>query len=103
VAEPGPPDGEYRRPELPFERRRDPRYAAAWRWSAAGIEFGVSVVVFFLGGNALDGKLGTGPWLALAGSLVGVAVGTYLLVRPLLRQPPGDGEDRGRGGPAAPS
>jgi hypothetical protein len=65
------------------------------------------VVVFFLGGQWLDGKLRTGPWLTLAGSLVGVAVGTYLLIRPLLRPsapaaktPPEEGGDGDQGGPA---
>ena len=74
----------YRRPELPFERKAEVPNAAM-RWSAAGLEFAVAVVLFFLGGRMLDAKLGTGPWLSVAGSLVGIAVGTYLLIRPALK------------------
>jgi hypothetical protein len=92
---------------MPFEREAS-KGPSGWQWSAVGIEFGVAVVVFFLGGQWLDGKFGSGPWLTLAGSLVGVAVGTYLLIRPLLRTPPKDanpppeGHDPGKGGPAVP-
>jgi hypothetical protein len=88
---------------MPFERKAEG--LGAWRWSSAGIEFGLAVVVFFLGGRWLDGKLGSGPWLTMSGSLVGVAVGTYLLIRPLLRPParpsPPEGDDPRKGGPAA--
>jgi hypothetical protein len=92
---------EYRRPELPFERKAD-ETSAALQWSAAGFQFAVSVVLFFLGGKALDANLGTGPWLSVIGSLVGIAVGTYLLLRPVLRagsQVPSKGNDprEGRG------
>jgi hypothetical protein len=90
-----PPEGEdgkpgpWKRPALPFERgpeggSRAPGTSAG-RWAAAGFEFAVAVVLFFLGGMALDAKLGSGPWLSLAGSVVGIAVGTYLLIRPALR------------------
>jgi F0F1-type ATP synthase assembly protein I len=75
----------YRRPELPFERKATPLGRAGY-WSAIGLEFGLAVVLFFLGGQALDEKLRTTPWLAVVGTMVGVAVGTYLMVRPLLRE-----------------
>ncbi len=87
----------YERPELPFERKATP-LAKAGYWSAIGLEFGFAVVLFFLGGWALDEKLQTTPWLAVVGAMVGVAVGTYLMVRPLLREaskrapPDGDAE-----------
>jgi hypothetical protein len=71
----------YERPVLPWER--EPERAGAGRWAGAGIEFGLAVVLFFLGGRWLDGHLGTEPWLGVVGALLGVAVGTYLLVRPL--------------------
>ena len=77
---------------LPFEREADE--GAAWgRWAGVGMEFGVAVVVFFLGGKALDATFSTAPWLTLLGSLVGVAAGTYLLVRTALRA-----ESRGSAG-----
>jgi len=73
----------YERPELPFERKASPM-GKIGRWSAIGLEFGLAVVLFFLGGQALDEKLRTTPWLAVAGAMFGVAVGTYLMLRPLL-------------------
>lgn len=82
MVEPPPP---YRRPELPFERKRS-RLFAAGRWSVIGLEFGLAVVVFFLGGMAVDGYLRTTkPWMAVVGAMIGVAVGTWLMVRALLR------------------
>lgn len=75
----------YERPELPFERKATP-LAKAGRWSAIGLEFGLAVVLFFLGGRWLDEKLRTTPWLAVVGTLLGVAVGTYLMLRPLLHE-----------------
>jgi F0F1-type ATP synthase assembly protein I len=88
---PTPPE-DYERPVLPFER--EPEGGASWgRWAGVGLEFGAAVVLFFLGGKALDATFSTTPWLALLGSLVGVAVGTYLLVRTALRA-----ESRGSAG-----
>jgi hypothetical protein len=74
---------DYRRPTMPFERKRTVP-SSALRWSAAGLEFALPVVLFFLGGRALDAKVGSGPWLSVAGALLGVAVGTYLLIRAAL-------------------
>lgn len=87
----------YVRPEMPFERKASPLMKTG-RWSAVGLEFGLAVVLFFLGGRALDTQLDTTPWLALVGALVGIAVGTWLLIRPLLHprdsiRPGGDARD----------
>jgi len=93
----------YRRPELPWERKADPQLG--WgRWAGAGIEFGMAVVLFFLGGQALDATFGTAPWWTLCGSLLGVAAGMYLLLRTALRgqlppskdDPPLRGDDDSR-------
>jgi F0F1-type ATP synthase assembly protein I len=73
---------EYVRPTMPFER--EAQRSSVGRWSAAGFEFAAAVVLFFLGGRALDGKLGTAPWLTVSGSLIGVAAGIWLLVRTAL-------------------
>jgi hypothetical protein len=74
---------DYHRPTMPFERKSAVP-SSALRWSAAGLEFALAVVLFFLGGRALDAKVGSGPWLSVAGALLGVAVGTYLLIRAAL-------------------
>lgn len=74
----------YRRPTLPWEREADRDLGWA-RWASAGLEFGLCVVLFFLGGRWLDGNLGTDPWLTLTGSLLGVAAGMYLLIRTAVR------------------
>ena len=37
------------------------------------------------GGRYLDGKLGTDPWLTLAGAMVGVVLGMIFLVRRVTR------------------
>jgi hypothetical protein len=95
VSEPPDERDGYRRPELPFERKAGTQNAAL-RWSAAGFEFAVAVVLFFLGGRWLDAKVGSGPWLSVVGSLVGIAVGTYLLIRPALSaRTPGPSEVEG--------
>ena len=74
---------DYRRPTMPFEEKSAVP-SSALRWSAAGLEFALAVVLFFLGGKALDAKVGSGPWLSVVGALLGVAVGTYLLIRAAL-------------------
>ncbi|MGA9117478.1 MAG: AtpZ/AtpI family protein [Bacteroidota bacterium] len=40
-----------------------------------GLQLALSVVVFFFLGRWLDGKLGTSPWLMLAGLAAGAAGG----------------------------
>jgi F0F1-type ATP synthase assembly protein I len=87
---------DYERPEMPFEQKGLP--STALRWSAAGIEFAVAVVLFFLGGRWLDAKLATDPWLTLVGSMVGIAVGTYMLVRAAFRASEPPPPPKGRGG-----
>lgn len=50
-------------------------------YGQAGMMFPVSIAVGFLGGHALDRWLGTGPWLALGGLVVGVAAAILHLFR----------------------
>jgi F0F1-type ATP synthase assembly protein I len=94
----------YRRPDLPFERKPK-RLLLAGKWSAVGLEFGLAVVLFFLGGRALDEYLRTTqPWMAVVGAMIGVAVGTYLMIRPLLRsQRESDSDADSKGESPAPS
>jgi F0F1-type ATP synthase assembly protein I len=46
-----------------------------------GMQLALAVVVFFFVGRWLDGKLGTAPWLMLAGLLVGIAGGMIKFLR----------------------
>lgn len=39
---------------------------------AVGLEMGIAVAIGYFGGNWLDGKFGTAPYLGLLGLLVGV-------------------------------
>jgi F0F1-type ATP synthase assembly protein I len=48
---------------------------AAGRVSAIGIEFAAAVIVCLLIGYWADGKLGTSPWLAVAGIILGSGIG----------------------------
>lgn len=54
------------------------------RWTGVGIEFGASVLLFFLLGSWADATWGTRPWMTVAGSALGVVVATYLLVKQAL-------------------
>jgi ATP synthase protein I len=64
-------------------------------YGTVGLEFGLSVLVGLAGGNWLDGRFGTGPWLALTGMGFGIAAGVRTLLRMLRRaQRELDEEDR---------
>jgi F0F1-type ATP synthase assembly protein I len=48
------------------------------------MEFAAGIVVFFLLGSWADARWGTDPWLRLAGTFVGIVLGTYLLIKKAL-------------------
>jgi len=50
-------------------------------YGTVGLEFGLSVLVGLWGGNWLDRRLNTGPWLALLGMAFGIAAGVRTLLR----------------------
>ena len=53
------------------------------RFSSLGIELGLSVMIGLIGGQWLDKKFGTEPWLLLAGLLIGLAAGFRSMFRAL--------------------
>jgi F0F1-type ATP synthase assembly protein I len=55
------------------------------QWTGAGFEFAASVLLFFFLGSWADATWGTQPWMTVAGALLGVVVGMYLLIRQALR------------------
>lgn len=52
-----------------------------------GLQFAASIIFFLFVGRWLDEKLGTTPWLLLAGVMIGAAAGFYSLYRQLVIVP----------------
>ncbi len=72
---------------MPNSRSRSVEYAGA------GIQFAATFLVMGLFGWWLDGKLGTEPWLMIAGILLGATGAFVSLVKrvpPARRRPPRD-------------
>ena len=55
--------------------------------AGVGLQFAGAILLFLFAGRWLDGRLGTGPWLTLAGVLLGAAAGFYSLYRQLVLVP----------------
>jgi ATP synthase protein I len=53
--------------------------------STIGLELGLSIVLGYVGGRWLDGKLGTEPWLTWIGLGLGLAAGARSLYRVVRR------------------
>jgi F0F1-type ATP synthase assembly protein I len=53
--------------------------------STLGVQFAASVLLGFWGGRFLDHRLGSEPWLMVAGVLLGVAAGTIGIYRVVSR------------------
>jgi F0F1-type ATP synthase assembly protein I len=70
---------------VPERRPIDPETRKMWRIAgttgAVGIEVAVAIVIGCLGGNYLDHKLGTHPWLMYLGLLAGIGAAIKALVR----------------------
>jgi len=49
--------------------------------ASVGIELALSIVIGLLGGQWLDGKLGTKPWLMIVGLVLGSFAGFRSLIR----------------------
>ena len=54
-------------------------------YSTVGLELALSILVGLLGGQWLDRKLGTGPWLSIIGFGFGVAAGARTVWQALKR------------------
>lgn len=55
------------------EGRKQLKLAA--RFASAGLELAIAIVVGYFGGGWLDGWLGTDPYLAFGGLLLGIIAG----------------------------
>lgn len=72
-------------------RRDDPRRAPDERtgtsmatFAGIGVQFALSIVLFLFLGQWLDRRLGTGPWLTMAGVFVGGGASFYAMYRRLM-------------------
>jgi F0F1-type ATP synthase assembly protein I len=64
------------------------------QYAQIGLELAAAVLLGFFGGWWLDRRLGTLPWLTLAGALAGIAGGFFLVASELfkIKDPPGGGK-----------
>jgi F0F1-type ATP synthase assembly protein I len=53
-------------------------------FAGAGISFVISILLFLYIGRWLDAKLGTAPWLLIAGVFVGAGAGFYSFYRRIM-------------------
>ena len=78
---------------MDHDLKKSPVYALGL-YGAVGIQLAASVVAGLFFGNYLDGKLGTSPWLTVAGTVVGTIGGMWNLVRILNWNEKRDKENR---------
>lgn len=52
-----------------------------------GLQFAASILLFFFAGRWLDERLGTEPWLLIAGVFVGLTAGFWSMYRRLVVEP----------------
>jgi ATP synthase protein I len=79
--EPDPKDVERRKNELLAQARGESRAGPPSAMMGVGLQFVVTVLVCLFGGQWLDRRLGTYPWLMIAGMMLGGGVGFWSLIR----------------------
>jgi ATP synthase protein I len=80
-SEPDPKDVERRKNELLAQARGESKEGPPSAMMGVGLQFVVTVLVCLFAGQWIDGKLGTYPWLMIAGMMVGGGVGFWSLMR----------------------
>lgn len=65
-------------------RQRPDKGVSVGEYAGLGIQFAASIVVFLYLGQWLDRKLGTAPWLLLAGVFIGAGGSFYSMYRRLM-------------------
>jgi F0F1-type ATP synthase assembly protein I len=71
----------------PDPRKKPPPSVPMGEMAGVGLQFAASILLFLFAGSWLDGRLGTGPWLMVAGVFVGGAAGFYSMYRRLVIVP----------------
>lgn len=97
---PDPADVERRKNKLLSEARGEDRREGPNPLVGLGLQFVVTVLICLFLGQWLDRKLGTSPWLMLAGMLVGSSIGIWTMFRVARQQDPDGGasnDSAGRG------
>jgi len=56
------------------------------RYSHLGITFAATILLCLFGGQYLDKKLGTGPYLMMTGAFLGAAGGFYYIIKSVTEQ-----------------
>ena len=64
-----------------MSREKDSIAIALGIYGAVGFQLAAAVVIGLLGGNYLDTKIGTAPWLAIIGLILGSVGGFWNLIR----------------------
>ncbi|MET0387859.1 MAG: AtpZ/AtpI family protein [Polyangiales bacterium] len=68
-------------PNVVLGPRRGKQLSALAKMTSVGIEFSISTLIGLLGGQWIDEKLGSQPWLMIVGLLLGVVAGMRSLIR----------------------
>jgi F0F1-type ATP synthase assembly protein I len=74
-------------PAQPKDPRTSGRFAvesSAAAYAGLGLQFALAIVLFLFVGKWLDEKLGTSPWLLVAGVFLGATAGFYSIYRRLM-------------------
>jgi ATP synthase protein I len=74
-------------PADPKDPRTTGRFAvepSAVAYAGLGLQFALSIVLFLFVGKWLDAKLGTSPWLLVAGVFLGATAGFYSIYHRLM-------------------
>src|SRR5689334_357304 len=74
-------DIDRRRDELLRLAAGEPPEPGSSNLTGLGLQFVVAILVCMFAGQWLDGRLGTRPWLMIAGIVGGAAVGFYAMIK----------------------
>ena len=69
----------------PDPLRPKPLMGESGAYMGLGLQFGLSIVLFMFAGKWLDSRLGTEPWLMVAGVFLGATAAFYSMYRRLMR------------------